>query len=447
MKRASLKNGMVKVICGAALSVIAIGYYQNVQQPQTVQAASVSQVSVSNWQELATALSNKSVSKITLTSSISGPQEENPTWITVNGNKEINGSGNSINLNEHYLLGDDSTATITLKNLTIVGSKTDDLSMGFFKQINLVDTKAEDLAFSSSVSLSGTTSVSYQASGVPFRSALKVADNAHVTVNDKPTGGSGHDYFFNNRLTIGDDASLNLDVDGVARIFDKTDDYKSPQVKAGNNSDIEITASNNLDPDTLPQFTHTKYVVNFTLGKGTGLKVNEDFKDNSLSAVKIKAQSPKLVKLSSAKTDSTSKPAQNDDDDTFDIEIPAGADKVIPSRDTDVYDAQGQLVSGMYVEGGQPVAVTGKTTINGQEFYETADDGDEKMYLKAEDIDGISRKSNCNAAYYNKSGRKLNKAKISKGTRVRSYGKPVTINGKKYYWIAANQYVRASDFD
>ncbi|MCT7840362.1 MAG: SLAP domain-containing protein, partial [Lactobacillus crispatus] len=45
---------------------------------------------------------------------------------------------------------------------------------------------------------------------------------------------------------------------------------------------------------------------------------------------------------------------------------------------------------------------------------------------------------------YNKAGHRTGKT-IKKGTSITTHGKKKTINGKKYYKIAKNQYIRSAN--
>ena len=88
--------------------------------------------------------------------------------------------------------------------------------------------------------------------------------------------------------------------------------------------------------------------------------------------------------------------------------------------------------------------VTETVTINGAKYYKIAG---QDVYVKAANIDGTSRKLTHNAYIYNNKAKRVQKNTVlKKGTSKTTYGSSFKINGKAYYRIGKNQYVKVANF-
>lgn len=88
--------------------------------------------------------------------------------------------------------------------------------------------------------------------------------------------------------------------------------------------------------------------------------------------------------------------------------------------------------------------VSEPVTINGSKYYKIAG---QDAYVKAGNIDGTSRKLTHNAYIYNNKAKRVQKNTVlKKGTSKTTYGSSFKINGKAYYRIGKNQYVKVANF-
>lgn len=108
-----------------------------------------------------------------------------------------------------------------------------------------------------------------------------------------------------------------------------------------------------------------------------------------------------------------------------------------------VYDAKGKRVKGAKALKEDNVITTyGSKTIKGKKYYMVG----ENRYVAAGNVDGTMRLLKHNTYVYNGSGNRDNEIVYKKGRSLATYGKAVTIVGKKYYKIGIHQYVKASNF-
>lgn len=70
----------------------------------------------------------------------------------------------------------------------------------------------------------------------------------------------------------------------------------------------------------------------------------------------------------------------------------------------------------------------------------------DNQYIMASNVLGNSRVFKHNAYVYNHSGRRANWNVLRKGTPIKTYGSKFHINGKSYYRIGKNMYVKAANF-
>ncbi len=109
-----------------------------------------------------------------------------------------------------------------------------------------------------------------------------------------------------------------------------------------------------------------------------------------------------------------------------------------------VYDGEGKRVKGVKALKEDNVVVTyGTKKINGKKYYRIGED----RYIAAGNIDGTMRLLKHNTYVYNGSGNRDNEIVYKKGKSLATYGKSVTIVGKKYYKIGIHQYVKVSNFE
>ena len=81
------------------------------------------------------------------------------------------------------------------------------------------------------------------------------------------------------------------------------------------------------------------------------------------------------------------------------------------------------------IRAGQKARVYGQKTVNGKLYYKIG----KNQYIKASNIDGKKRQAAKNTALYTRSGKVIKNSKVRKGQGVKIYGGQVTIKGKKYY--------------
>ncbi|MDF7639783.1 BspA family leucine-rich repeat surface protein [Lactobacillus sp. ESL0791] len=103
------------------------------------------------------------------------------------------------------------------------------------------------------------------------------------------------------------------------------------------------------------------------------------------------------------------------------------------------YDKNGKRENKAILKAGSEIVTYGKTTIKHKQYYVL--DNDE--YLLASNIDASKRHVTGKTRIVNRYG-KATKKQLRKGTKVSVYGKTVKIKGVKYYIIGDNQYVKAS---
>lgn len=108
-----------------------------------------------------------------------------------------------------------------------------------------------------------------------------------------------------------------------------------------------------------------------------------------------------------------------------------------------VYNKKGERVSGTYAAYTNITYYGGATTIdNGKTAIKVGDD----RYVMASNVLGNSRVFKHNAYIYNHSGRRANWRVLRKGTPIKTYGSRFHINGKSYYRIGKNMYVKCANF-
>ena len=81
------------------------------------------------------------------------------------------------------------------------------------------------------------------------------------------------------------------------------------------------------------------------------------------------------------------------------------------------------------IKAGKKIHVYGQKTINGKLYYKIG----KNEYIKASNVDGKKLKAAKNTVLYTGSGKVIKNSKVRKGQGIKVYGSVVTINGKKYY--------------
>ncbi|WP_304599101.1 SLAP domain-containing protein, partial [Lactobacillus intestinalis] len=80
--------------------------------------------------------------------------------------------------------------------------------------------------------------------------------------------------------------------------------------------------------------------------------------------------------------------------------------------------------------------------MHNRDYYKVGDN----QYVVVGNIDGTKRVLKKNAYVYNNKGRRVYVPTLRRGITVPTYGSSMTINGKKYYRINKNRYVKVANF-
>lgn len=106
-----------------------------------------------------------------------------------------------------------------------------------------------------------------------------------------------------------------------------------------------------------------------------------------------------------------------------------------------LYDQNGNRKDGKYLAG-QSIQTYGTKFINGKKYYQL----DDTTYVKANNITGVKRELTHNAYIYNAKGKRVTRKVLKKNHKVVTYGGTVKINGKRFYIIATNRFVKKANF-
>ncbi|AWN33955.1 MULTISPECIES: SLAP domain-containing protein [Lactobacillus] len=113
-----------------------------------------------------------------------------------------------------------------------------------------------------------------------------------------------------------------------------------------------------------------------------------------------------------------------------------------------LYDEKGQRANKVVLGAGSIITSYGIKEINGKHYYILVDRGNKNQvyYVAIGNVVSTSRKLKHNAYVYNKHGKRIKKAGVlRKGNNINTYGSAVTIRGKKYFIIAQNRFVKATN--
>lgn len=108
-----------------------------------------------------------------------------------------------------------------------------------------------------------------------------------------------------------------------------------------------------------------------------------------------------------------------------------------------VYDKNGKRNgSDSYGAYQQITVLGGIVRINNKSYYKIGDN----QYINAGNVDGTRRVLTHNAYVYNNKGKRVYVPTIRKGMGITTYGSSFKINGKSYYRINKNRYVKVANF-
>ncbi len=123
-----------------------------------------------------------------------------------------------------------------------------------------------------------------------------------------------------------------------------------------------------------------------------------------------------------------------------------------------IYNKQGKRANKSVIHAYSKLTVIGNVqTINNENFYKVGDD----QYVKAGNLDGTKRPLDHNAYVYNSKGHAIKvkvrkatkhrrarytKAIIKKGKTLTTFGSHFKINGKEFYRVGEDQYIKVANF-
>ncbi|WEV43317.1 SLAP domain-containing protein [Lactobacillus sp. ESL0684] len=106
-----------------------------------------------------------------------------------------------------------------------------------------------------------------------------------------------------------------------------------------------------------------------------------------------------------------------------------------------VYNQHGKRIGKKVIRKNQSVMVLGTKTINGKKYYTLGND----QYLRVSNFAGIEARLTHNAYIYDQNGKRLGKKVLRKKSLVKTYGTK-TIKNKKYGILSHGGYVKLSNF-
>ena len=109
-----------------------------------------------------------------------------------------------------------------------------------------------------------------------------------------------------------------------------------------------------------------------------------------------------------------------------------------------LYDQTGKRTNTLVLKRFTTINTYGKVTINGKKFYRV----DKGYYIAANNIDPVKRSLKHNSFVYNKLGKLVKRTTkaTKKGRQINTYGSIIKINGKRFYTVGKNQFVKVSNF-
>ena len=107
-----------------------------------------------------------------------------------------------------------------------------------------------------------------------------------------------------------------------------------------------------------------------------------------------------------------------------------------------VYDGNGEKTKQPTKKAGTKLSVYGTKTIKGKKYFQIGTD----QYVVATNIEGRLQLLTHNAYIYDGNGERVGTGKFKRGSYVRTYGGRVKIDGRKYYIIDEDQYIKVGNF-
>lgn len=107
-----------------------------------------------------------------------------------------------------------------------------------------------------------------------------------------------------------------------------------------------------------------------------------------------------------------------------------------------IYDKNGSATGRAIGAYNRITVYGGLVKINGSNFYRIGDN----EYVKLGNVDGTNRNLHHNAYVYNNRGRRVYVPTLRRGASIVTYGSSFRINGKRYYRINRNRYVKVANF-
>lgn len=109
-----------------------------------------------------------------------------------------------------------------------------------------------------------------------------------------------------------------------------------------------------------------------------------------------------------------------------------------------LYAQTGKRMNKLVLKRFTTINTYGKVVINGKKYYRV----DKGYYIAANNIDPVKRSLKRNSFVYNKFGNLVKRTTIAtkKGHRINKYGSVVKINGKRFYTVGKNQFIKAKNF-
>ena len=127
--------------------------------------------------------------------------------------------------------------------------------------------------------------------------------------------------------------------------------------------------------------------------------------------------------------------------ETAGVDASKAVDKTL-THNAYFYDKNGNRANLLVAKKGSTISTFGTQKIGNRDFYLT-DDG---LYVAVNNFIGKKRTLKKNAFVYNKNGKRVGTKLLKKNAKVTTYGDPVSINGKSYFIIDNNRYVKAANF-
>lgn len=215
--------------------------------------------------------------------------------------------------------------------------------------------------------------------------------------------------------------------------LDKLEELILPQ-----NANLQDTGLNtpaiwqNADQKDDPKLTSSQLVAKYD---GTS-------KDSSSIDYLRIAEAPNTPSVPSTSNSVTVPPTSNE---KHEEQKPATNDKQAVKKvimhNSYLYDQNGNRKDGKYLAG-QSIQTYGTKIINGKKYYQL----DDTTYVKANNITGVKRELTHNAYIYNAKGKRVTRKVLKKNHKVVTYGGTVKINGKRFYIIATNRFVKKANF-